>query len=161
MKKIWELYKKYREGISYLFWGGVAFVLSMALFWVFTADRFSLQWGEVFANNVDWVICVIFTFVTNKFIVFRSKAGNFKGVVREFVEFVLARLFTLFLEDAIIWFLCTKCGWDSSLLEVCAKLIGQFVVIVTNYVLSKLIIFKKPKKNKETAADDESKGKTK
>lgn len=145
MKKIWELYKKYREAISYLFWGGVAFVLSMALFWVFTADSFSFKWNEVLANNVDWVICVIFAFFTNKLFVFRSKAEGFKGFIKEFIEFVLARLFTLVLEDVIIWFLCSKCGWETGLLQILAKFIGQFVVIVTNYFLSKLWIFKKKK----------------
>ena len=154
MKKLWELYKKHREGISYLFWGGVAFVLSMVLFWVFTSDKLSLQWNEVFANNVDWVICVIFTFFTNKWFVFRSKAGSFKGFCREFVSFVLARVFTLLLEDVIIWALCDKCGWTTDVLNVCAKLIGQFVVIVTNYVLSKLIVFKKPKTKKEKDGSD-------
>ena len=145
MKKLWELYKKYREVISYLFWGGVAFVLRMALFWVFTTDRMSFQWGEVLANNVDWVIVAIFAFFTNKFFVFRSKAGSLKNFGKEFVEFMLARLFTLLLEDLIIWLLCQKLGWNTGLLQMCAKFIGQFVVIVTNYVLSKLWIFRKKK----------------
>lgn len=154
MKKLWEIYKKHREGIDYLFWGGVAFVLSIVLFWVFTSELFSLQWSEVFANNVDWVICVIFTFFTNKWFVFRSKAGSFKGFCREFVSFVIARIFTLVLEDLILWILCDLCGWDSGLPQIGAKLIGQFVVIVTNYVLSKLIVFKKPKAKKEKVSDD-------
>jgi putative flippase GtrA len=142
MKKLIELYKKHREMISYLFWGGMAFLLSMVLFWLFTS-RFG--WGEVTSNNIDWIICVIFTFFTNKFFVFRSKTGSTKGFFKEFVEFVAARLFTLLLEDAIIWLLCKKMGWQTEVLELAAKLIGQFVVIVTNYVLSKLWIFKKPK----------------
>ena len=146
MKKLIELYKKHREMISYLFWGGMAFLLSMALFWLFTS-RFG--WGEVTSNNIDWIICVIFTFFTNKLFVFRSKTGNAKGFFKEFVEFVAARLFTLLLEDAIIWLLCKKMGWQTEILELAAKLIGQFVVIVTNYVLSKLWIFRKTKKTKE------------
>ena len=51
MKKIWDLYKKYQEAIDYLFWGGIAFVLSMVLFWFFAS---LLGWNEVTANNVDW-----------------------------------------------------------------------------------------------------------
>ena len=149
MKKLWELYKKHREVVSYLFWGGAAFVLSIALFWVFTSESLPLQWGEVFSNNVDWVICVIFCFFTNKLFVFRSKAGSVKGFFKEFIEFVIARLFTLLLEDLIIWLLCKKCGWTTDVLQIAAKLIGQFVVIVTNYILSKLWIFRKPKKEVE------------
>ena len=145
MKKLWSLYKKHQEIIDYLFWGGVAFVLSMGLFWAFTSNLLPLQWNEIRANNVDWVICVIFTFFTNKWFVFRSKSGSVKGFCKEFVSFVLARLFTLFLEDFVIWLLCSVCGWESGLMQLMAKFIGQFVVIVTNYILSKLIIFRKPK----------------
>lgn len=140
MKKIWDLYKKYQEAIDYLFWGGVAFLLSMVLFWLFAGK---LGWNEVTANNVDWVICVLFTFTTNKLLVFRSKTKSFKGFSKEFVEFVLARVFTLVLEDLIIWIGCDKMGYDTQIGQLVVKLIAQFVVIVTNYFLSKLWIFKK------------------
>ena len=152
MKRLWELYKKHREVISYLFWGGVAFFLSMILFWVFNSK---LGMGEVLANTVDWIIVVIFAFFTNKLFVFRSKTGSASGLGREFISFIIARLFTLVLEDVIIWFGCKKLGFDSELGSLVVKLIGQVVVIVTNYVLSKLWIFRKPKKNKEEAADRE------
>ena len=141
MKKIWDIYKKHREVISYLFWGGVAFVLSMVLFWVFNSK---LGMGEVTANTVDWIIVMVFAFFTNKLFVFRSKAGSAAAFGKEFLSFVLARLFTLFLEDAIIWLGCDKLGFNSELGALVVKLIGQFVVIVTNYILSKLIVFKKP-----------------
>lgn len=151
MKKIWEIYKKHREGIDYLFWGGVAFFLSMFLFWLFAGKW---GWEEVFANTVNWVICVIFTFITNKLLVFRSKAGSAKGLAREFCSFVAARLFTLILEDIIIWIGCTGMGYDHGIGQMVVKLIGQFVVIVTNYVLSKLWIFRKPKSKEEKITAD-------
>ncbi len=145
MKKLIELFKKYEEGISYLFWGGIAFVLSMFLFWLFTADTMPFGWGEVTANNVDWVICVIFTFFTNKIFVFKSKTSSWQKFLIEFGEFALARLFTLVLEDGVLYLLCDVFGWKTQILQVAAKLIGQFVVIVTNYILSKLIVFRKKK----------------
>lgn len=141
IKKLIELYKKYREGIDYLFWGGVAFLLSMFLFWLFAAK---FGWNEVFANTVNWVICVIFTFFTNKLFVFRSKTDSTRAFLKEFASFVSARLFTLILEDIIIWIGCTLMGYDSGIPQMAVKFIGQFVVIVTNYVLSKLWIFRKP-----------------
>lgn len=142
IKAIW---KKHEEGFNYLFWGGVAFLLSMVLFWLFTADTMFFKWDEVTANNIDWIICVIFTFFTNKIFVFKSKTNSFKAFIIEFTEFALARLFTLLLEDLVLYLLCDKLGWNTQLLQLSAKLIGQFVVIVTNYILSKLIIFKKKK----------------
>lgn len=151
MKNLWtkfkELWKKYEEAINYLIWGGIAFVLSMVLFILFTNPVFHIEWNEVFANSIDWVICVIFTFFTNKFFVFKSKSANVKAFGKEFIEFVIARLFTLLLENAIIWLLCDKIGWNTGLLQTAAKLIGQFVVIVSNYFLSKLWIFKGNEKN--------------
>ena len=121
MKKIWELYKKHREVISYLFWGGIAFVLSVFLFWVFTSK---LGMSEVPANTIDWIILVIFTFFTNKLFVFRSRAGSPKAFGREFVSFILARLFTLLLEDAIIWLGCEKMGFNSEIGSLIVKLIA-------------------------------------
>lgn len=153
MKKAWNLFlklwKKYEEAINYLIWGGIAFVLSMVLFIVFTNEKLPFRWNEVFANSIDWVICVLFTFFTNKFFVFKSKSENIKAFGKEFVEFVLARLFTLLLEDIIIFILCQKMGWNTGILQTVAKLIGQFVVIVTNYFLSKLWIFKGKKNNEQ------------
>ena len=153
MKKIWDIYQKHREVISYLFWGGVAFVLSMVLFWVFNSK---LGMGEVMANTIDWIIVVIFAFFTNKLFVFRSKAGSPAGLGKEFVSFILARLFTLFLEDAIIWLGCNKLGFNSELGSLVVKLIGQFVVIVTNYILSKLIVFRNKGEAKEAAGTEEA-----
>ncbi len=147
MKKIWELYQKHREVISYLFWGGIAFVLSVLLFWIFNSK---LGMGEVLANTIDWIILVIFTFFTNKLFVFRSKAGSPKAFGREFVSFVLARLFTLLLEDAIIWVGCSKLGFNSEIGSLIVKLIAQFVVIVSNYILSKLIVFRHKKTPEQT-----------
>ena len=151
MKKIWEIYKKHREVVSYLFWGGVAFFLSMILFWIFNSK---LGMGEVLANTIDWIIVVIFAFFTNKLFVFRSKAGSAKGLWREFISFIIARLFTLVLEDVIIWIGCKKMGFDSEIGSLVVKLIGQFVVIVTNYILSKLWIFKKSKNEVEETENE-------
>ena len=146
MRKIIELYKKHREIVSYLFWGGMAFLLSMVLFWVFNSK---LGMGEVTANTVDWIIVVIFAFFTNKLFVFRSKAGSAAGLGKEFISFIAARLFTLLLEDVIIWLGCNKLGFDSELGSLVVKLVGQFVVIVVNYILSKLWIFRKPKRSED------------
>lgn len=149
-EKIWGIYLKHREGIDYLFWGGVAFLLSMFLFWLFAAV---FGWNEVFANTINWIICVIFTFFTNKFFVFRSKTESSKAFVREFLSFTAARLFTLILEDIIIWIGCTLMGFNEGIPMMIVKFIGQFVVIVTNYILSKLWIFKSKKTEDPTEED--------
>lgn len=144
MKKLWnfawDMYRKYEEGISYLFWGGVAFVLSMVLFYIF-ANIMMLD--EQIANIFTWIICVIFAYLTNRTFVFKSKTTGAKAVTKEFVDFTAARLATLVLENAVLFVCIDLFLWHNML----AKLLGQFLVIVSNYVLSKLWIFKKKESN--------------
>ena len=144
MKKLWnfawDMYRKYEEGISYLFWGGVAFVLSMVLFYIF-ANIMMLD--EQIANIFTWIICVIFAYLTNRTFVFKSKTTGAKAVTKEFVDFTAARLATLVLEIAVLFVCIDLFLWHNML----AKLLGQFLVIVSNYVLSKLWIFKKKDSN--------------
>lgn len=141
MKFIRNLYEKYKEAIDYLFWGGVAFVLSMVLFYIF-ANVMNLY--EQIANILSWIICVIFTYLTNRTFVFQSKVSGAKNIFKEFKDFVTARLLTLVMENVILFVMIDML----SVHNMIAKLVGQFVVIVSNYFLSKLWIFKKEKAKK-------------
>ena len=141
-----KIYEQYKEIIDYLFWGGVAFVLSMVLYWIFDS---LCGWNSVVANTVDWVICVLFTYVTNRFFVFRSKTKGLRAVAQEFAQFVTARIVTLILEDIIIFVGTNLMGYDTGIGSLIVKFVGQAVVIITNYILSKLWIFKKDKKNEK------------
>lgn len=136
----WSMYRKYQEAIDYLFWGGVAFVLSMVLFYIF-ANMMMIE--EQIANVITWIICVIFTYLTNRTFVFKSKTKGMKAITKEFTEFTTARLATLVLENIVLFICIDLLLWNNMI----AKLIGQFLVIVSNYILSKLWIFKK-KENK-------------
>ena len=122
--------------MNYLFWGGVAFVLSMILFYIF-ANILDLY--EQIANILSWIICVIFTYFTNRTFVFKSKNRGFRKVVKEFTDFVTARILTLVMENMILFVMIDLLNIHNML----AKLVGQFVVIVSNYILSKLWIFRK------------------
>ena len=138
MDFIIKIYKKYKEAIDYLFWGGVAFVLSMVLFYLF-ANVCGIY--EQIANILSWIICVIFTYLTNRIFVFQSKVRGLKNIFMEFKDFVTARLLTLVMENVILFMMIDLLTINNMI----AKLVGQFVVIVSNYILSKLWIFKKEK----------------
>ena len=138
MKLIGKIYRKYKEAIDYLFWGGVAFVLSMVLFYIF-ANVLNIY--EQIANIISWIICVIFTYFTNRIFVFQSKVRGIKRIFKEFKDFVTARLLTLVMENAILFVMIDLLTINNMI----SKLVGQFVVIVSNYFLSKLWIFKKEK----------------
>ena len=141
MDFILKIYKKYEEAINYLFWGGVAFVLSTVLFYLF-ANIMDIY--EQIANIISWVICVIFTYFTNRTFVFKSKLKGVQNIFNEFKDFVTARLLTLVLENAILFVMIDLLTINNMI----SKLAGQFVVIVSNYFLSKLWIFKGEKKKK-------------
>ena len=141
MKLIGKIYRQYKEAIDYLFWGGVAFVLSMVLFYIF-ANVMNIY--EQIANILSWIICVIFTYLTNRIFVFQSKVKGFKNIFKEFKDFVTARLLTLVMENVILFVMIDLLSINNMI----SKLVGQFVVIVSNYFLSKLWIFKKEKEKK-------------
>nr|WP_207738194.1 MULTISPECIES: GtrA family protein [Anaeromassilibacillus] len=99
-----------------------------------------LQWQLLTANTLAWVLSVAFAFLTNKVFVFRSKSFAAKLVLRELVSFVGARLFSLAVDTAGMWLLVDVLTWNDWL----AKVLMNVIVIVLNYVFSKLFIFKRP-----------------
>ena len=148
MKKIIELYKKYEELINYLVMGVLATVVNLAvkyglLFTILDAsDATQLQIAVI----ISWVAACLFAYFTNRKFVFKSKSEK---ILKEFTAFVSARIFTLILEMLIMFIFVTLLKLDSDLWVVIWSLVAQVVVIVVNYVLSKLVIFKKEKKDEE------------
>lgn len=133
MQNIINIYKKHREGILYLFFGGTSFVLNMALYALFT---YALHMNELIANFIAWIIVVAYAFVTNKFFVFQNKTKS--NLLTQIISFYMSRIATLCIEELIIFVFITKLEYNSLII----KLIAQIIVIVLNYILSKLIIFK-------------------
>ena len=142
MKKILELYKKYEEVINYLVFGVLATAVNLGvkyllLFTVLDASNaFELQLAVI----ISWVVACVFAYITNRTIVFKSKS---KEVLKEAISFVTARLITLGMEMLIMFVFVTALGLNSDLWVVIWSVVAQAVVILSNYVFSKLIIFKK------------------
>lgn len=136
MLKIKNLYLKYKEPINYLFFGGCTFLVSIISFYVFNK---TLGFNEHVANVISWVLAVSFAYITNKLYVFESKTSDKKGLLKEIASFVSARLLTLFIEELILFIGINLLKMDSMIVKVA----GQVIVIVSNYFLSKLFIFKK------------------
>lgn len=129
-------YKKYKEGLLYLFFGGLTFFLSIFLFWFMDSV---LHMNVVINNSIDWVICVAFQFFTNRTWVFDGKVETKKDFLKQAGSFTAGRLFTLVVEDLLIYIFITLLGFPT----MPVKLAATFVVIVLNYVISKLIVFRK------------------
>jgi putative flippase GtrA len=129
-------YKKHKEGLMYLFFGGLTFFLSIFLFWFMDSV---LHINELVNNTIDWIICVAFQFFTNRTWVFDGKVDNKKDFIKQAGSFTAGRLFTLVVEDVLIFIFITLLN----LPKMPVKLGATFVVIALNYIISKLIVFRK------------------
>ena len=142
MKRIWNLYHKYEEIINYLIVGGLTTVISLAvkyglLFTVMDASNaIELQAAVV----ISWIVAVAFAYVANRIFVFHSKS---KKYLKEISGFVAGRIATLILEMFIMWLFVTLLSLDSNMWVVVWAIVAQILVIVGNYIISKLFVFKK------------------
>ena len=145
LQKIIELYKKYEEIVNYLIFGVLTTVVSLAtkyllLFTILDAkNSIQLQIAVI----VSWITACTFAYVTNRIWVFKSKSKN---ILKEAISFFAARLATLGLEMLIMFVFVTALGLNSNLWVIVWTLVSQVIIIIGNYVLSKLLVFKKEKK---------------
>ncbi len=142
MKKIINLYKKYEEIINYLIVGVLTTIVSLVVKWglLFTVldpkNSVQLQVAVV----ISWIAAVVFAYVTNRIFVFKSKS---KKILKEITSFFGARLLTLVLEMFIMWFFVTFLKLNSDLWVLMWTMVAQILVIIFNYIFSKLFVFKK------------------
>ncbi|MEG1404598.1 MAG: GtrA family protein, partial [Oscillospiraceae bacterium] len=132
-----RLFEKYREIIMYCIFGGVTTVVSWLTFSICEAVfGLDLYWSGI----VSWIIAVTVAFITNKLWVFESKSWKLKLVLVEGVAFYGGRILTGILEVIAVPAL-SDWGMDMSLFGVDAlpaKMLVSVVIIILNYVLSKL-----------------------
>lgn len=139
MKKLWDfgwgLYKKHEEGINYLIFGFLAFVLNYILYFLF-ADAIAMHYMA--ATGLSWVLTVVFAYWTNRTFVFKSQNKDTAAVWKEFVSFIGARVATEVLELVLMYVMVDMAAINDKI----SKLVCQVLVILANYVLSKIWIFK-------------------
>lgn len=134
LQPLQPFYRKYKEILLYLFFGGLTFFLSIFLYWLFAHP---LGLTPLVANIFCWILCVAFAYVTNRTWVFKDKAHTAKGIAKEAASFAAGRLVTLGLEEAILWLGITVLGVN----DVVVKIVAQVLVIVGNYLISKFFVF--------------------
>lgn len=134
------------EGVSYLFYGILTTFVNYISFWLALQI---LGYNHILiVNTISFICALIFTYVTNKLFVFKSKSWSFNVIKKELSSFVLARIFSYFLEQAGLY-LCADVwhfekyhiwGIDGILIS---KVVLSFAVVLLNWVLSKFLIFNK------------------
>lgn len=138
MRKLKELYGKYREAVRYVIVGGLTTVVSLASYYLCVltfldpGDAVQLQ----IANVISWVCAVTFAYFANRKYVFESHNEN---KLAEAAKFVGARVSTLLIDMACMALFVSALRWNDKL----AKLLVQVIVFVLNYLFSKFFVFKR------------------
>ena len=135
LRRFYNLYAKYKEILLYILFGGVATVVSIGSFVICESW---LGMDALIANVISWILAVATAYATNRTWVFGSKTKG-KAFWAELVAFFSGRVLTLLMEEGILLVFVTWLGFPG----VWVKVAAQIAVLVGNYFLSKLIIFKK------------------
>ena len=137
IKTIIGLYFTYKEVINYLIFGVLCTVVNFVAYFLF-AKIFIVE--EVASSGLSWFLAVLFAYITNKLFVFESKTNTKKEFFKEIVSFFLARILSGILCDVGTFALMVKIF---NINDIFSKIVTQFMVIIVNYVFSKIFIFKK------------------
>lgn len=127
--------KKHRETILYLFFGAFTTLVNIVSYLFFTRV---ILFNFMVANALAWILAVLFAYVTNKFFVFESKRIEIRFVFKEFLSFVSFRLLSGVVEMLIMYVMIDLLFVN----DVIVKIFTNIVVIVLNYLFSKMIILK-------------------
>ena len=131
-----RLIQKYWDILSYLFFGGLTTVVN---YLIYLPCLYVLDWSATVSNVVAWVFAVAFAYLTNKPFVFKSHDWSMKTVLPELSKFVTCRIGSGLLETLFLFVTVDLAGWNGALM----KLITSVLVIIVNYIGSKLLVFKK------------------
>lgn len=136
MEKIKKLLKKYKFIILYGIFGVLTTIINIVTY-ALCYDMFNIS--NVVSNIIAWILSVLFAFITNKIWVFESKCFDFKIFIKELWNFIVCRLATGALDLGIMYVGVDLLKGPALILKVASNII----VIILNYVMSKLFVFKK------------------
>lgn len=133
-KKLRGLYQKHGDILRYLIIGGITTLIDIAVYSLLT-NVFSMAYTPT--KVIAWILAVAFAFWGNKWVVFRTKTKNRRQLLRETVSFIAMRLLTLLFSLIFLRVTIDTWGWNSDL----SNILCNVVVIVLNYILSKIFVF--------------------
>ena len=138
IETIRKLLKKYGDILSYLFFGVLTTVVNYI---VYLPCYNLLGLSAALSNAVAWVFAVAFAYLTNKPFVFKSYDWSAKTVLPELAKFIGCRIGSGAAETLILFVSVDVLGWNGNVW----KLVTSVLVVVLNYVGSKLLVFTKGK----------------
>ena len=135
--------KRHREILMYIICGVATTVVSLVVYYL--CARFIFDVNDALqlqiTNVICWVLSVLFAFVTNKILVFKSKGS----LLKELIMFYGARISTLLIDMILMYLFVTLCSLD----DMFAKCIVSIVVIILNYIFGKKLVFRKEKSDEK------------
>ena len=140
LKKLADWYRKHQEGMRYLIFGALTTVVNILTYSIL---YYMFHISNAVSNVLAWIIGATFAYITNKLYVFNSKVNNKKELLKEIVYFYGCRILTLVVDEGIMIATVDKLGWNGILM----KIIANIIVIILNFVFSKIVIFKKDDKS--------------
>lgn len=136
-----NLFVRYRDLILYAVFGLLTTLVNTAVYWLCAHP---LGMPVVPSSVAAWILAVLFAYLTNRTWVFHSEARGGREIAREVFSFFLARLATGALDWALMYVFAEKLGWNDMLVKIAVNIL----VIVLNYIASRLIVFRHKTKQK-------------
>lgn len=139
MEKIKKIIEKIltKEVILYFIFGILTTIINFGSFYIMNNI---LKWNNNLANFVAIILAVLFSYITNKDLVFHSKAETIKEKLSEFLKFITGRAFTMIIE-----FFGGMILFQLPIPEIISKILVSAVVVILNFFISKFITFKSNK----------------
>lgn len=136
LKYFRPLWENKRDIVLYIFFGGLTTVVSLVSF---ALSFYTLGLNEMVSNTISWILAVAFAFFTNRIWVFHAPTKTVCQFLFQFITFYGGRLLSFGMEMLIIYIFITKLGLNA----MAIKIIAQIIVLIANYIISKLIVFRK------------------
>jgi len=131
-----KVLRKYREVIMYLIFGVLTTLVNILSYIAFTR----IFKVDVYVSNViAWILSVLFAYVTNRKYVFNSKTKTIRATLKEMLSFYTCRLITFGVDMVLMYVMIDL----MTINDMVSKVVVSFIIIILNYIFSKLIIFKK------------------
>ncbi|WP_052254870.1 GtrA family protein [Salinicoccus sp. YB14-2] len=130
-----KIFIKDQEIFKYILFGVLTTVVNIAVFFLFDTV---LNFSYIIANAISIIAAILFAFFTNKKYVFKAKSQSWKLAFKEFYLFVGLRSVSGLFDMLSMWMLVDFMNLETNL----SKILTQFIIVVLNYIFSKLYIFR-------------------
>jgi putative flippase GtrA len=127
--------KKYKEVLLYLIFGVLTTIINIVTYGLF---KNLLNIDYMVSNIIAWCLAVAFAYITNRIYVFNSKKNSNKDIIKEIILFITVRISSLVIDVLIMYVGVSILEFNDMLIKVLANVI----VIIVNYIMSKLVVFK-------------------